>query len=169
MSELYEEFQEFRKILCVCPCCGEIIRVSDLKLRVKGKPTKTWLDEYEKKQSILNAKEEKFSEIEAKLRETATKKGRKQAEAVFNKAILPSFKALKLDPFDVKPILNPIDFVVFNGMNKKEDINNIILLSKQHDAPALTSVRKQIEQAILQKKYEWQVARIDENGKILFE
>ncbi len=169
MTELYEEFQEFRKILCVCPCCGEIRRVSDLKLHVKGKVSKTWLDEYEKKQSLLDAKEEKFGEKEARLRELATQKGRKQAEAIFNKAILPSFKALKLDPFDVKPILHPVDFVVFNGMNKKEDINNIIFLSKQHDAPALTSVRKQIEQAIIQKKYEWQVARIDEDGKILFE
>ena len=169
MIELYEELQEFRKILCICPCCGEIKRVSDLKLYAKGKTTKTWLDEFEKKQLLMDKREEKFDEIEAKLRELATKKGRKQAEIVFNKAILPSFKALKLDPFDVKPILNPVDFVVFNGMNKKEDINNIILLSKQHDAPALITVRKQIEQAIIQKKYEWQVARIDEEGKIIFE
>jgi predicted Holliday junction resolvase-like endonuclease len=171
--ELYEELQEFRKILCVCPCCGEIVRVSDLKLRVKGKVTKTWLDEYEKMQQTLEKKEEIFAEKEIQLRDIAREKGRREAEKLFNnavsKVILPSFKALKLDPFDVKPILNPVDFIVFNGMTKQETISDIMLLSKQHDAPALTTVRKQIEQAIIQKKYEWQVARIDEKGKILFE
>jgi len=41
------------------------------------------------------------------------------AERVFNQAILPSFKALKLDPFDMKPLLNPVDFVAFKGMTRK--------------------------------------------------
>jgi predicted Holliday junction resolvase-like endonuclease len=169
MTELFEEFQEFRKILCICPCCGELKRISDLKLQVKGKTTKTWLDEYERKQSLLDIDEEKFANREEKLRELAREKGRRQAEIVFNKAIMPSFKALKLDPFDVKPILNPVDFVVFQGMNKKQEIHNIQLLSKQHDAPALITIRKQIENVILNKKYEWQVARIDEIGNIKFE
>jgi predicted Holliday junction resolvase-like endonuclease len=169
MTELSQEFQEFRKILCICPCCGEIVRVSDLKLYAKGKATKTWLDEYDHKQQLLDIKEEKFNEKEEKLRENARNKGREQAEKAFNKAILPSFKALKLDPYDVKPILNPIDFIVFQGMNKQDEITNIIFLSKEHDAPTLTTTRKQIKDAINEKRYEWQVARIEETGKIKFE
>ena len=169
MNELLEQLQEFRKILCICPCCGEIVRVSDLRLKLKGTAIKTLLDEYQKKEQEIEKKEERFDEIEKKLREIAREKGRREAEKVFNKAILPSFKALKLDPYDVKPILNPVDFVIFKGMNKKEVISDIIFLSKEYKLPPLQLIRQQIQRVIVEKNYEWQVARIDENGKIVFE
>ena len=113
----FEEFQQFRRILCVCPCCEEIVRVSDLRLKTKGPDFGTWLDDFKKKQLELSKEEELFGEKEGELREKAREKGRKEAEKVFYKAICPSLKRLKLDPFDVKPILHPVDFVVFNGMN----------------------------------------------------
>ncbi len=169
MTELFREFQEFRKILCICPCCGKLVRVSDLRLKVKGITTKTWLDEYQKKEQEILRKEERFDEREEELREIAREKGRKEAEKVFNKAILPSFKALKLDPFDVKPILNPIDFVVFKGMNKVGTISDILFLSKKDNVTSLNSVRQQIQKVVSKKDYEWQVARIDEKGNIRFE
>ena len=169
MTELFTEFQEFRKILCICPCCSDIFRVSDLRLKVKGAVVKTWLDRYQKEKQEILKKEEGFEAIEEKLREKSREKGRKEAEKVFNNAISPSFKALKLDPFDVKPILNPVDFVVFKGMNKKEVISDILFLSKFYNSPVLNITRKQVETAILNNRYEWQVARITDEGKISFE
>ena len=169
MNKLFSEFQEFRKILCVCPCCGELVRVSDLHLRTKGKLAKTWLDDYDKKERMLERKEEKFEERAQKLRELAVEKGRKAAQVAFNKAISPKLKALKLDPFDIKPILNPIDFVVFNGMNKSDSVSDIILLSKQIRNPELNQIRQQVRKSIVNNKYEWLVARIDSDGKIVFE
>lgn len=166
---LFEEFQQFREILCVCPDCGTIVRVSDLKLKIKGKAVKTWLDDYENKCKIMDTKEEKFEEIADKLREEAVSKGRKKAQTIFNKAISPAFRALKFDPFDIKPILNPIDFVVFKDMNEKEEINDIIFLSKKCNNSSLNNLRVQVRESIQKKKYDWQVARIDEEGKILFE
>ncbi len=166
---LFEEFQEFRKILCICPCCGDLVRVSDLKLRAKGAVARTWLDDYAKRDLDLGKKEERFDDEEGKLRELAREKGRKAAEKVFNKAISPTFKALKLDPFDVKAILNPIDFVVFKGMNKKDEVSDIVMLSKQVNNPDLNKIRSQVKTAISKKKYDWQVARIDEEGGLVFE
>lgn len=169
MNELVDSFQEFRKILCVCPCCGDLYRVSDLNLKAKGEMKKTWLDDYEKKAFLVSKKEALFDEQKSKLREAARKKGRKAAEKVVNNVISPEFKALKLDVSDVKPILNPIDFVVFKGMTKNDSVNDIILLSKYIKNPELNTIRKQIEKVVLQKKYDWQVARIDEKGNIGFE
>ena len=169
MTILFKEVQEFRKILCVCPCCGELVRVSDLHLKVKGPTPKTWLDDYEKKCQMLKKKEDKFQEGEGKLREKAHEKGRKEAQKVFNNAISPTFRALKYDPFDVKPILNPVDFVVFNGMNKNESVSEVIMLSKKCIHPQLNLIRKQVKTAIAKNRYNWQVARIDEKGCISFE
>jgi len=166
---LFKEFQEFRRILCVCPDCDTIVRVSDLKLISKGKGIKTWLDNHERKISQMEKKEEKFEEVRGKLREEAVKKGRKEAEIVFNRAINKSFKSLKYDPFDLKPILNPIDFLVFKDMEKKEEVNDIILLSEKLTNPYLNKLRTQIKNCVSKNNYDWQVARIDEDGRILIE
>lgn len=169
MNELFQEFQQFRKILCVCPCCGEIVRVSDLRLKAKGPAVRTWLDDYRDKEKKIDRKEERFDEREEGLREQARERGRKLAERVFNQAILPSFKALKLDPFDMKPLLNPVDFVAFKGMTKKEYVSEILFLSKRYNRPALNLARKQIAETVHEQKYDWQLARIDERGDIEFE
>jgi len=70
MSTLIDSFQNLRTILCICPCCGELVRASDLHLNAYGKAPKTWLDEYDAEVSKLTLKEEEFdaksSEIRAK-------------------------------------------------------------------------------------------------------
>lgn len=165
----FEEFQEFRKILCVCPECGEIVRVSDLRLKSKGKVKKTWLDDFEDRLLQMDQKEEEFNEIEGELREAAVEKGRKAAEKVFNKAIKPDLRKLKLDPYDIKPILNPVDFLVFKDMNSKDVISNIVFLSKQLKNQNINRLRAQVKSVIEDSNYEWQVARIDNTGHIELE
>jgi predicted Holliday junction resolvase-like endonuclease len=169
MNEIFQQFQEFRKVLCVCPCCKDIVRVSELQFKVKGPTTKTWLDEYDRMSNELDRKIERFELKEQELRDIATAKGRKAAAKVVNGAIHPSLRALKLDPYDVKPVLHPIDFVVFKGMNKNDSVSEVLLLSKQVQNPQLNSLRGQIKDAIFGKKYEWQVARINDSGTITFE
>ena len=169
MLQLSQEYQLFRRILCVCPCCNKLERVSELKLKAKGKAPRTWLDDYDKKISTITEKEGTFEEQEEELREIARTKGRLQAEKVINKAMCKTLRALKLDPFDVKPILSPIDFVVFNGMNKADSISDILLLSRKHNCPSLDPIHKQIGIAVTKQRYDWQVARIDDNGAIVFE
>jgi len=165
----FKEFQQFRRILCICPICGDLVRVSDLRLKTKGPAVRTWLDDHEMEELKLSKKERLFEEKEENLREKAHEKGRKEAEKAFNRAICSSLKALKLDPFDVKPILHPIDFVVFKGMTKEESISDIILLSKPYDCPSLNLIRRDIKIAVSKNRYDWQVARIDEKGNIEFE
>ena len=165
----FEEFQEFRKILCVCPECGEIVRVSDLRLKTKGKVKKTWLDDYELRSDQMDLKEEEFNEIESKLREAAVEKGRKKAQKVFNKAINADFRKMKLDPYDIKPILNPVDFLVFKDMNSKDTISDIVFLSKRIENPNINRLRDQVKNVIENKNYEWLVARINNTGQIKFE
>jgi len=162
-------FQNFRRILCLCPCCGEIHRLSDLHLKYRGKVAKTWLDEYEHKSELLQKREDKFMEKEQGLREKARAAGRKKAQAAFNKAISPKFKRLGLNPYDVKPLLHPIDFLVFNGMNENNTIDDITFLSSKSTNKGLNTIRKSVKDVIAKKEYEWRVARVDETGKIGFE
>jgi len=165
----FEEFQEFRKILCVCPECGEIVRVSDLRLKSKEKVEKTWLDDYDHRSLQMGKKEEEFNEIESELREAAVEKGRKEAQKIFNKAIKADLRKLKLDPYDIKPILNPVDFLVFKDMNSKDTISDIVFLSKKLENQNINRLRAQVKNVIEVKNYEWRVARISNTGQIELE
>jgi len=169
MLNLLTEFQELRKVLCVCPCCGGMQRASDMHIRARGPAIKTWLDHYEAKSSKLDLKEERFNEKEARIRERAVEKGRQEAKRAVNRCIFPAFRAMKLNPFDVKPVMDPIDFVVFNGMTDKKDIANVIFLSKRSSVPELNAVRKQVSGLVQRKSYDWHLSRIDERGKLTFE
>lgn len=169
MSEILLYFSELRKILCICPCCGEIVRVSDLDLTLKKPTVKTWLDNYENKVSLLEKKEGLFDEKESKIREKSVEKGRAEAQKLVNTLIFPAFRKMKLNPFDVKPILNPVDYVAFNGMDKEETISDILFLSKKTDIKNLDMIRRQVQKVIVEKKYNWEVSRINEEGKLTFE
>lgn len=169
MTDSFELFQQFREILCVCPCCGDLVRVSDLKLSAKGTVVKTWLDTYQSKLSKLQEKEENFSEKEAKLREKAVERGQQEAKKLINSCIYPAIRKLNISPFDIKPVLNPIDFVVFDGLNDEEEINRLLLLSKTSENKPLNELRKQVKAAVDEKRYDMQLARIDETGETAIE
>ena len=166
---LFNEFQDLHKILCICPKCGIICRVSDLKLKAKGKFEKTWLDKYEDKLGRLDTKENKFEEVKDQLREISREKGRSDAKKTFNDAISPAFKELKYDPSDIIPVLTPIDFVVFKDMTAKGIVNDVAFLSQQIDNKNINILRQQVKKVIDKELYDWQVARIDSDGKINME
>jgi predicted Holliday junction resolvase-like endonuclease len=165
----FEEFQNFRKILCVCPDCGRIVRRSDLKIKTKAEIEFTWLDYYEFREKLCSDREAAFDAVKDELREAARIEGRKQAEIVFNKAIKQEFRRMNYDPIDIKPVLNPVDFIVFQGMNKNEEITDLVFLSSKLENPMINSLRDQVKTSIENNNYEWLVARINDLGKIKFE
>jgi len=165
--EFLSTFQSFRTILCICPDCNQIHRLSDLRIKYSGKAPKTWLDTIEAKNIHLDMKEEKFEEKEAKIRAAAAERGRKRVGTMIQKLLVPEISQFKFNPYDIKLVTHPIDFVVFDGMNK-DDLKRIFLLSKRTRSPELNSLRRQIEKAVTDKKFDWQVARYVD-GKITFE
>jgi predicted Holliday junction resolvase-like endonuclease len=166
MSPVYDDLQEFRKILCVCPCCGDLVRVSDLRLKAKGRGARTWLDEYQTKLRLLERREERFEERVKALRQKAQELGRKESQRIVRKAMIPQFRAMKLDPQDVKPIMSPVDFVVFKGMTQRAEVDRILFLSRKSAISQVNGARAQVQAAVKARKYSWQVARIDEGGKM---
>lgn len=167
-SELLTTFQSFQTILCVCPCCGELKRVSDLRLRYGGKAPRTWLDTFESKQATVDKKEEFFEEKEQRLRERAAERGRKKVSAIINKSMDPNFVKLNFNYYDIKLLMHPIDFVVFDGLNDNS-LQEILFLSRTTGNPNLAALRNLVKQAIAKQNYSWQVARVDIDGKIKYE
>jgi len=161
-------FQSFRTILCVCPKCNNIQRLSDLTLKFKGKVKKTWLDTYDSKIRFLEKKEDIFEEKEDELRKKSIERGRRKVEKIVFNSLQDGFMKTNYNPYDVKAILHPVDFVVFNGMTNG-NIEDISFLSKQTNNRELTLLRDSVQDTIKNKRYDWEVARVSAEGKLKIE
>ena len=147
------------------PKCDNISRVSELKLRSEEKIEKTWLDAFETKEKRLEQKEDEFEEQKQELRQKAIERGRKQVPKLINKSLDKNFLKLKYDPYDVKAVLHPVDFVTFEGMNKGQ-VENVTLLSRKTTNPNMNKLHKSISHAISENAYDWKVLRVNQDGSV---
>ena len=76
---------------------------------------------------------------------------------------------MKLDPFDVKPILSPVDFIAFKGMNKNGGISEIAFICKETNLPTIQLIQDQIKNKIENGKYNLEIVKVDETGNLKFE
>ncbi len=149
----------------MCPHCNNLFRLSDLRLKSKEQVVKTWLDDFELNIQQIQQQEIKFQGEEREIREKAAERGRAQVPKIVRKSMIKEFAKLKYDPYDIKAILHPIEFIVFDGMNKDE-MNNVVLLAKQSSNPYLQAMQKKISTTIEEKKYDWKVLRVGLDGEI---
>jgi len=163
-----ENFHNMKIVLCVCPKCNSLMRLSDLHLRSKEKAPKTWLDVHESKISIVERKEDKFDDEESAIREKAIERGRAKVPGIISKSLDDKFAKLKYDPYDIKALLHPIDFVVFDGMNK-DKMKDVVLLSRKTTNKNLLQFHNGIARAVDDKAYDWKVIRVSEDGKVEYE
>lgn len=164
-SPLVATLQEFRRILGVCPCCGEIFRLTDLMIAYRAKPSVTWLDRLEADEERQQRAEDKFAEDERQIRELAKKRGRQALPSLLREAE-PVFACRGYFAHDVKPLFDPVDYIIFDGMNAAPAVTRIVLF----DGPALGHARERIQRSIQRAleggNYEWKTVRMGKDGRI---
>ncbi len=165
MEEL-SSFTNNQMILCICPKCRNISRFSDLRIISTKKTPQTWLDGFEKKITDFQAKEEDFSSKEAAIRKEAAEKARKQLPILIKKSLSDQIASLKFNPYDIKPILYPIDYVIYDGMEKGA-IDNVIFLHNKNKNAKMNELHKSIHTTVENEDYDWKVARISRDSDSL--
>ena len=167
-DSVLDAFNHFRTILCMCPECNNIMRVSDMKLRLHGKAAHTWLDSFEGRTEKLEKQEEKFELEESALREEAKKRGQSRAKRLVKKSMSDELAKLKFNPYDIKAILHPVDFAIFNGM-KDDMVRDITLVSKATRNPYMTRLHRGVRDAVKTESYDWSLVRVSQDGSVKFE
>jgi predicted Holliday junction resolvase-like endonuclease len=157
-----------RSIFGLCPCCGELFRLSDTKVFLKTKPKKDWMDILRARDGRLDQVEERIDDTEEALREKARVAGRRTAQLAIRR-IDPVFAPRRLNADDAKVLFHPVDYVVFRGMKGHGTIREIILLDGETTAPERMSLQKSIEKTVGSGNYEWLTVRVQEDGAIVEE
>jgi predicted Holliday junction resolvase-like endonuclease len=162
---LLATFRDFRRILGVCPCCGEIFRLTDLMIAYRDRPAATWLDRLEATERRQERAEARFADDEQRIRDLAKARGRKALPGLLREAE-PVFACRGYSAHDVKPLFDPVDYVIFDGMNEAPAVRRIVL----SDGPALGHARERVQRSIQHAlkagNYEWKTVRMGKDGRV---
>ena len=167
-------FQQLKTILCLCPNCSSLLRVSQLHLHSTAPSPRTWLDDHDdqmqklqNKSDRVTTKEDKLYSQEKEMRKKSAERGRKMVVNTVLKSMDDYFSKKKYNPYDIKPIIHPVDFVIFNGDHDKQ-INEVVFLSKKSNNPNLAALQKSIDECVEKKNYDFKTAKISNEGKVTF-
>jgi len=164
-SQLVATLEDFRNILGMCPQCEEIFRLTDIQISYRAKPRRTWLDELEEVDDRLQRAEDRFDEKEGEIRDLAVKRGRRRLPALLRK-VDPIFSSRGFFPQDAKPLFDPVDFVIFDGMNRKGLVSRIVLFDGPAGDSARDKIQRSLERTIRGGNYEWQTVHIQKDGTL---
>lgn len=176
MNPLVEVIDGAQEVLGICPCCGDIFRLVEAKFifpKRKTRPSE-YLDVEELEAQLsagevrLSLQEERFEDgLEAK-RETLRALGRKQAKQRLRR-IDPVFSGRKVDPQDVRVVFDPVEFVVFHGLNAGPDLSHIELVSRVPVTKNEETVADAIGKTIRNGNVDFETLQLDGEGRFRVE
>jgi predicted Holliday junction resolvase-like endonuclease len=113
----------------------------------------------------LERAEARFECEEERIRETARERGRRQLPRLLKKAE-PMFASHGYFAQDAKPLFDPIDYVIFSGLNRSSFTNNIVMFDGPALSPGRRKVQRSIQRAIEVGKCKWRTVRMGKDGRI---
>lgn len=162
MGEFSTYLEQSRHIFSICPECDSVSRLTDLELARRGRYSPDWLDKIEA--GIDKAGQDKFA-LDQRAR-ALKDAARRAAEADLLprrlREIAPAFAKSGFDPRDVSAILDPVQFVIFEGMSSEDGVRRIVFFSRAGTGPSFESLRE----AILGRAYDWNLVRVADDGSI---
>jgi len=79
--------------------------------------------------------------------------------------VAPTFTKWRMDPRDVRTIFNPVEFVVFDGMNSAHGVHGISLVHFGGQNRAIRS----LERTLRKKDCAWSTIRPKDDGSLSLE
>lgn len=159
--------RELQSVLCICPCCGELFRLSEGRLFYDSPPRRTWFDALQREKERLERAEDRFEEERQKLGEMS----RQSVERKLRRALRerdPVLTPRGYYPKDARPLLDPVDFVVFDGMNLRGRVREVVLLDHVAEDRGRERVQTSLERALERGNLGWSVVRVGEDGQVRF-
>lgn len=162
MSDLLLFLKEHRHIFSVCPECGTVHRLSDLQLARKGRYALDWLDLLEKNHRTSQTKYEALEARSKELQRKAKALAERRELPKLLRKVAPSFVRQKINPTHVRTIFDPVEFVVFHGMQSEDGVRSVSLMHMGTN----TRLTRSIEEAVSKGNFGWNTVKVGENGDV---
>lgn len=171
MNILVQTIDGIQEVLAVCPCWGEIFRLVEGKFIFPQKQPKACeylelvalegrLSNIEER---LTSAEKRFKEKLQAQREKLTEMGRRLAKKKLKK-IDPTFSAKGIDPQDVKVIFNPVEHLIFHGLNSEEGVGSVEFVSRAPESRAEEAIVESIDRTVRNGDVEFETLHMRDDG-----
>ncbi len=148
-KKLISDLKRARTLYAECPSCTGQFRLSEATLIDGLGPMppdiKTLCDEK------FDEYKERMDKLRAR-RISATEGAEKKAiEVGIGKVvekIVPNWKAFSFEPPDCRPLFEPIDYVVFDGMTKRQEVESIVFMDIRTGKSRLNKNERLIRDAV---------------------
>ena len=171
MNILIQTIDGIQEVLAICPCCGVVFRLVEGKFIFPLKRPRTC--EYSELVALegrvadmeeqIESAEERFKEKLRAQRDKLIETGRKLAKKKL-KRIDPTFSANNIDPQDVKVIFNPVEYLIFHGLNSEEGVNLVEFVSRSPESRAEETIVEFIDKTVRQGDVEFDTLHMRDDG-----
>lgn len=139
----------------LCPCCDEPISLKDAGLFYLDEFTPDAKEMYEQSKQDLKNRERELKEQ----RKNISQRSQVGAKAVNVGFILerlaPTMSGFRFDRNDCRSLFDPIDYVIFEGLSKKNEVSKILFTDIKTGAARLSGKQKEIKTLVEKKKITW--------------
>jgi predicted Holliday junction resolvase-like endonuclease len=146
---------EENRFYAECPCCGEPILLKDAGL--------FYLDDFSPGADKLyqqKLKECKVREKEIREERKAISRRSETATTTINigfilERIAPSMEDFRFDRNDCRSLFDPIDYIIFEGLSKKNSVSKILFTEIKTGKARLNDHQKEIRALVERKQVTW--------------
>ena len=171
MNVLVQTIDGIQEVLAICPCCGEIFRLVEGKFIFPQKRPKTceyleliaFKEKLSNEEDRLASAEERFEEKLGEQRQQLIEQGRREAKKKLKK-IDPTFSAKDIDPQDVKVIFDPVEYLIFHGLNSEDGVDLVEFISRSPASKTQEAIVKSIDKTIRDGDVDFETLHMRDDG-----
>src|SRR4030042_2412861 len=138
-----------------CPCCGEPILLKDAGL--------FYLDDFSPEAEKLYQQKVAECKLRGKQLREKRKKISEKSEisttainiGFISERIAPLMKDFHFDRNDCRSLFDPIDYIIFEGLSKKNSVRKILLAKIKTGSSRLKQNQKEIRRLVERKQVTW--------------
>jgi predicted Holliday junction resolvase-like endonuclease len=138
-----------------CPCCGEPILLKDAGLFYLGDFSSEAEQLYQQKVAECKLREKQLREKRKKISEKSEVSTTAINIGFISERIVPLMKDFSFDRNDCRSLFDPIDYIIFEGLSKKNSVSKILFTEIKTGKANLTGKQKEIRNLVQRKRVTW--------------
>ena len=147
---------EANQFYAECPCCGKPILLKDAGLFYLDDFSPEAEKLYQDKLQECKIREKEIREERKAIPRRSEKTTRSVNIGFILERIAPSMKSFPFNHNDCRSLFEPIDYIIFEGLNKKNSVSKILFTEIKTGDARLTKKEKEIRNLVEKKQVVWE-------------
>jgi len=146
---------EENRFYAECPCCGDAVLLKDTGLFYLDDFSPQAEELYKQRMGEIKEGEKELRERRKSIPRISEAKTTAVNIGFILERIAPSMKEFRFVRNDCRSLFDPIDYVIFEGLNKRGSVSKILFADIKTGKARLTGKQKEIRDLVEAKKIIW--------------